>query len=120
MDKAERAELEQKVDILTRPDFVAGWKEMEQALTSLIKNCEQRIVSSWDDNETLRLKLLRKEAVRLVNMPRSMVQAIRDKLNAATDDTGGDPVLNFIGSLADVNSEATANFAGSTGVKQEE
>jgi hypothetical protein len=117
MDKNERALLEIKVRDLTNDGFLAGWKEMDEALTSLISNCERRIIIEDDEKQSARLKVLRREAIRLKNMPGAMVEAIRAALNA---DATADPVDRYVQDLVDgKNIEAMLNFAGSPGVKQE-
>ncbi len=117
MDKNERGLLELKVAALTSDGFVAGWKEMEAALASLIANCERRIIIAEDEKEAVRMRFLRREAIRLKNMPGAMVEAIRVALN---EDATADPVDRYVQDLADgKNVEAILNFAGSTGVKQE-
>ncbi len=117
MEPDERAILEIKLRDLTSDGFVAGWRELESALTSLVENCERRIITEDDERKTTRLKVQRREAIRLRNMPGDMARAIRAALN---EDATGDPVNHYVQDLADgKNSGAILNFAGSTGVKQE-
>ena len=121
MDKGQRELLEHKIDVLTRPDFVAGWREIEDALGSLVKNCEAKIIASWDEKEILRLKLLRSQAMKLLAMPAAMVNELRGILSEDAADSTVSPVDRFVRGVTDANSTDASglNFAGSTGVKQE-